>query len=256
MLVIAVAALAVAGGVGVWVTRAPSTHPTPSGSAPEPLLRKLCATGMVTHCKKDTVGWCNADEDVIACCDPGLVATGHDGMCDCENDAGCPRPVVQRWHAPGRHPCKAKGSCDAGGEAWCGDDEKELACCDTGMVAVNEDGPCECAPGGSSVDAGCPAATRSRKQWELAFREEFEWSRSQVVECLSRGSTGWVSGELGFAVDVDPDGFVYARIVKGAIPQVLRNRCVMNAVESIRASPPPDGYSHVENLGVSFGRSR
>ena len=39
---------------------------------------------------------------------------------------------------------------------------------------MGQDGLCEGAPGGSSFDAGCPAAKSTRKQWEHDFGDAYE----------------------------------------------------------------------------------
>ena len=85
---------------------------------------------------------------------------------------------------------------------------------------MGQDGLCEGAPGGSSFDAGCPAAKSTRKQWEHDFGDAYEASLSHVPDCLKFADAGLASGELSFAMDIDPDGVVYsARIVKGALPE-------------------------------------
>jgi serine/threonine-protein kinase len=53
-------------------------------------------------CGDGTVAWCGAEEAQLACCAPGLVAIGQDGICACapggsESDGGpCPRAALSR----------------------------------------------------------------------------------------------------------------------------------------------------------------
>lgn len=58
-------------------------------------------------CSAGTVAWCDVNEGALACCAPGLVAVGQDGICACPSggsvdDAGpCPRGPLSRkeWKA-------------------------------------------------------------------------------------------------------------------------------------------------------------
>jgi hypothetical protein len=145
---------------------------------------------------------------------------------------------------PGRHPCKAKGSCSTGATAWCDADEKELACCAKGLVAASRDGMCECAPGGTSADVGsCPRAKMTKKQWDDAVgsAEDNDTARS-FMDCIHAADAGRTWGEINVVMTFDPDGNVIdPRITRGALPGVFAQRCLLDAVRAIKAPPPPDG---------------
>ncbi len=144
----------------------------------------------------------------------------------------------------GRHPCKAPGSCSDGATAWCDADEKDLACCARGLVAVGRDGMCECAPGGATVDVGgCPRATLTRAQWDSAV-DPFGPS---FFACLRANDAASAYGEVKVDAWYDPEGVVYeARIANGALPEVSAQRCVLDAVRATKGPRPPDGSMHSE----------
>ncbi len=76
---------------------------------PPPLPRHACPTSVAaSDCDKGNVPWCDDSDKVIACCGPGLMAAGHDGMCGCAPggtevksavDSGCARAKPDDHHA-------------------------------------------------------------------------------------------------------------------------------------------------------------
>jgi serine/threonine-protein kinase len=357
---VAVLALGVAGGV--FALRRGSTPAMLAGSvssaasAPAGPLVGLCAASVKNDCTAPTQAWCDANDIMIACCDPDLVATGKDGVCDCPPGGVAPdagktscataksdgvsgaesvvtaigpklracyqralegneslegsmvielkvapdgrvyrgrikegrmaSPGVQKCvldelraaqfappssgsaelqvpvhfvrdgdddasaksdqvaSIPGRHPCKAKGSCSTGATAWCDADEKELACCTKGLVAASRDGMCECAPGGTSVEVGsCARAKMTKKQWsEATDHLEGDVAGKSFMDCLHAADAGPTWGEINVSLVFDPDGNVLdPRITRGALPGLFAQRCLLDAVRATKAPPPPDG---------------
>jgi TonB family protein len=142
---------------------------------------------------------------------------------------------------PGRHPCREKGTCAADAKAWCDADEKELACCAPGLVAVSRDGVCDCPPGGVTSPVGnCPRATTTKREYDAALHEGA--ISKPLMECIFAADAGSVGGTLKMHVTYDPDGRIGdVRVTRGALPQVFAQRCVLDAVRALKAPPPPDG---------------
>ena len=217
---IAVAALAIAGGVGLWATRistkqtaATSANPVPSASAPELLAPlpaaesravvardagpSLCATGTVSQCDEDTQAWCDVDNHVIACCASGLMATGDDGICDCP-----------------------PGGSDGDGFTGCPRAEAGTA------VALSGD--------------------------EEVIRRLFETSKRCYSEGVKRNES--LEGRIVVSLDVSPEGAVArARIAHGQMASAAVQRCILDVMRQGRFAPP-GGSGMTINVPIMFRR--
>ncbi len=159
-------------------------------------------------------------------------------------DAG---PEVAR----GRHRCTSIGSCGVGSVAWCDTDEREVACCDKGLVAVGHDGMCECPPGGvSHAGGGCRAAKTTRAQWKSAFGHALLDRSDAVAACVEASDAG-VALASPVDISVDPSGSVaVVRVTRAGVPEAVAQQCWFDAVRSIKLAPPPDGYGDMPGVHI------
>ena len=158
---------------------------------------------------------------------------------------------------PGRHLCKAKGSCGSDTAAWCDADEKELACCAPGLVAVGHDGMCTCPPGGIIGDAGsCPHATMTRAAWKDVFGKLLDPAVDKAMSCVRAADAGHALGGMTMALVVGPSGAVAtARFSKGSLPQIFAQRCFLDAMLEVKGPPPPDGHGEDETaIDLGLGK--
>jgi TonB family protein len=164
------------------------------------------------------------------------------------------REVDDAPSIPGRHPCRGNGTCTGGAKAWCDADERELACCADGLVAVSRDGMCDCPPGGvTSAKSSCPRA--DKKIWEKALAEVEDTALGPPLRsCINAADAGRVTGGgLKVSVTYDPDGLVGSvHITQNALPQVFVQRCLLDAYRGIKAPPPPDGtWTTTEDIDIA-----
>jgi hypothetical protein len=167
-----------------------------------------------------------------------------------------PRVASEPLGMPGRHPCRAKGGCGAGITAWCDADEKQLACCDPGFVAVGHDGMCECPPGGMTKPTGsCQKARLTEAEWKKVVDAMPDGlGGSSLHECLKATDAGLAWGSTQVERVLDPDGRVATlRITHSSLPGVHAQGCVLDALRGFKAPPPPDGI-HWDTVGVELSR--
>jgi hypothetical protein len=156
---------------------------------------------------------------------------------------------------PGRHPCRAKGSCSSAAVAWCDADEKELACCDPGLVAVGHDGMCECPPGGMTKPTGsCQPAKLTKAEWKKVIDALPDGIGPSLDKCLHTTDAALAWGATEIERVFDPDGRVGSlRIVHSSLPGVHAQQCVLDGLRSFRGPPPPDG-TFVDTVGIDLGK--
>jgi tRNA A-37 threonylcarbamoyl transferase component Bud32 len=89
-MIVGVAVVAAGVAVGAFALRKGSNVATPpagpassSAAAQAGPLVGPCAAGIKNDCTAPTQAWCDTNDQMIACCDPDLVATGKDGVCEC-----------------------------------------------------------------------------------------------------------------------------------------------------------------------------
>jgi TonB family protein len=149
-------------------------------------------------------------------------------------------------------PCDehAAPSCDAKThEAWCDEQERFVACCGQGLVAVGHDGLCACPPGGVEPGEQVPGCAVARgKQRELLARDVRAMS-STVQQCYEArlGQNAKLSGKIVVGFRLAPDGRVFdVRQVSAELADADVQFCVLQTIRAARFSPPPGGSAVVE----------
>lgn len=160
---------------------------------------------------------------------------------------------VPYHHCAVRGDAGGRGSCSEGFIAWCGADERPVACCMSGMVPVDDNGICDCAPGGTdhpeALANGCPPAPTAAAQRE-AIRASFRSTSQRYKACYDAGlqtaEDRRPQGTLVLGLEIGPSGAVYkARVQEGSLPAPSVQRCILEAIERVRFPPPANGWMKI-----------
>jgi TonB family protein len=152
-------------------------------------------------------------------------------------------PLLQPCAQQGATNCAAKTD-----QAWCDDQDRFVACCGDGLVAVGHDGLCACPPGGVEVGTqvpGCPAARQTVRELLL---EGMRTLLPSVKQCyVARlGKNAELRGKVVVAFRLAPDGRIFeVHQVSAELADPDVQFCVLQAFRQGRFSPPPGGRAQV-----------
>jgi serine/threonine-protein kinase len=146
--------------------------------------------------------------------------------------------------------------CSSASHPWCDQSGRFVACCAPGLVAVGDDGACDCPPGGMAPGAergDCPTAG-DKVGVTLRGDDVLATLRPKLKDCYDRALT--TNQDLGgvavVRISVAPDGRVFrARVKEGRMSSVSMQNCLLARIREARFGPPAGGMATI-NLPLSF----
>lgn len=148
---------------------------------------------------------------------------------------------------PLRHPCEkgvdeATAKCGPKETAWCDVNERVIACCGEGRVAVGRGGLCECPAGGCDPSAWKPLAP---EEIQKVVRAAFGDLRACYAVALQKVPNQGGTVAIGF--ELTPDGDVFrARVSATTFPDTEMQACALRLIRSLKFPPPPSGTGTVD----------
>lgn len=127
---------------------------------------------------------------------------------------------------------------------WCDDEDRFLACCGNGLVAVGHDGLCACPPGGADPDAsvpGCLAAKLKARDWVAQNMLAVVPAMRHCYEARL-GKNAALRGRVVVHFELAPDGRLFdVRQLSAELADSDVQVCVLEAIRKARFQAPPGG---------------
>jgi eukaryotic-like serine/threonine-protein kinase len=165
-----------------------------------------------------------------------------------------------------RHPCaagtKASTECAKSLVAWCDGEERRIACCDQGMIAMGTGDACGCPEGGplllKAISAGCTIPPDRRPLSPTAIQAIMRGKQADYQACYTAlpRDPSKLYAHMTLGIELSPDGRVYAaQINHSTMPHPEADACVLRATRALTFPPPPAGVMRfIHSLSVSVGK--
>ena len=150
--------------------------------------------------------------------------------------------VFTRCDASSPDLCSEEGSKTA----WCSSEQKNIACCPSGMIPYNDEGICICAPGGTTnamaLANGCAMPSPETSANKESLRRAIQTNKARLKQCyqhaLQRKDTT-LQGKVLLGISLDPFGQVSTiHIDEGTLPDIATQKCILDVIRS-RVFPAP-----------------